>query len=486
MRSTPRTLLRHAAAVAAAVMTTPARAAGPTTAPATLPAAVVPRVVRLTLCPVATAEPAVRYPLLPPLADQHPGDAAYTYMLAASNQPPYWDPSGKVSGAWARFEKIQDTPPGPFPTAEAADLLVHFPDRTLDAAARCDRAHWDADFRGRGVDAVLPYVTEMRPLARVAALRGRLALARGDFAGAARWVQTNLAMVRQMDGDSQVPLVQAMVAAGIENLTLDAVVQPWVSGGPSPNLYWSLSSLPTTFTDLYAVAQSEQGWLRFSDAPWIALAMDDRLPNDQWFRVVQFAARVMAAPAMTSLPAAELDAARRRMTGSYVGAARANLTADGRPRAEVAAMSDDEAVGRYLLADYRATSDRTWRAFTLPFPQAERSLRQAGAAVGTPDHPSSGLAYTGGLRARYFFAAADEHLAALRVIEALRDHAARHGGRPPATLDEVTALPIPTDPVTGRAFDYHASGMTATLDLLAPAGLKPATGTRYELVFASP
>ncbi len=478
------TALRLATTAAALALVAPVRAAGPTTGAATGPVAAGPRLVRLTLRPVATVEPTLRYPLLPPLANQHPGDAAYGYSVATNRLPPDLTPDHQAAEIWIRFERVEDTPPGPFPVGEAADVLDRFAPALIDDAARCERAHWDVGYREHGIDARLPYLNDLRTLARVSALGGRLALARGDFAGTARAIQTNLAMVRHLDGDAFVILVQSLVASGIETLTLDAIVQEWVSHGASPNLYWSLTSLPPTFADLYTVAESEQALLRFTDGPWTALAMDDRLPADQWFRVVRLAARMAAIRSSPTGP--ELDAARRRMTAEFVGPARANLRAGGRPASEVAAMSDDEAVGRYLLLEYRSASDRTWRSFTLPFPQAARPLGRADAVVGTPDRPASPFTFGSSRLARYTLAKADEQLAALRVIEALRDHAARHGGRPPASLDDVAGLPVPPDPVTGRPFAYHADGATATLDLPAPADVNPANGRRYELTFVAP
>jgi hypothetical protein len=44
-------------------------------------------------------------------------------------------------------------------------------------------------------------------------------------------------------------------------------------------------------------------------------------------------------------------------------------------------------------------------------------------------------------------------VAYLRVIEAVRLYAHDHGGRFPASLDDVK-LPLPPDPVTGKPFSY--------------------------------
>jgi hypothetical protein len=479
--STARSVL---AAAAVAALTATVQAAGPTTAPATRPDADAPEVVRLTLTPVAVTDPGTTYPLLPPLAEQHTGDAAYAYLFATSRLPPAITPEHQEPEIWNGFERVEDAPAGSFPAAEAADVLGQFPTDLIDDAARCEHAHWDVGFRERGIAARLPYLNDMRTLARVTAVRGRLDLARGDFAGAARAVQTNLAIVRHLDGDAFVILVQSLVATGIENLTMDNVVRDWVSRGASPNLYWSLSSLPPTFTNLYAVAESEQAGLRFSDAPWIALAMDDRLPADQWLRVVQLAMRYTTGE--VPKPGPDFDAARHRFMATFVGPAREHLRKVGTPGPLAAAMSDDEAVGRYLIWQYRTASDRTWRAFTLPFHQAAAKLKRADAVDGDGDGPAAPFTFRSAFRARFTFAATDERVAALRVIEALRDHAAHHGGRPPASLDEIADLPIPPDPVTGRPFVYRADGATAVLGLPAPAGVGPQHGYRYELTFTSP
>jgi len=42
----------------------------------------------------------------------------------------------------------------------------------------------------------------------------------------------------------------------------------------------------------------------------------------------------------------------------------------------------------------------------------------------------------------------------LRVIEALRMHAAANKGAFPKALNDVTIVPVPQDPVTGDAFVY--------------------------------
>jgi hypothetical protein len=80
-------------------------------------------------------------------------------------------------------------------------------------------------------------------------------------------------------------------------------------------------------------------------------------------------------------------------------------------------------------------------------------------------------------------AALDRRLACLRVIEAIRLHAAANGGKLPARLDEITEVPLPVDPMTGRSFDYEAHEDQAVLSGRPPSDSpKDRNSTiRYEL-----
>jgi hypothetical protein len=88
-------------------------------------------------------------------------------------------------------------------------------------------------------------------------------------------------------------------------------------------------------------------------------------------------------------------------------------------------------------------------------------------------------------QARYALARVDRHIAMLRTIEALRDYAARHDGRPPQSLDQITDVPLPIDPFTGRPFVYHVDGQKVVIDAPIPPDQHrdKRRGWRYELTF---
>ena len=60
----------------------------------------------------------------------------------------------------------------------------------------------------------------------------------------------------------------------------------------------------------------------------------------------------------------------------------------------------------------------------------------------------------------------DRHVAVLRVIEALRLHAAAHNGALPESLSQITEVPVPNDPATGEPFIYRAADSAAILHSL--------------------
>ena len=62
----------------------------------------------------------------------------------------------------------------------------------------------------------------------------------------------------------------------------------------------------------------------------------------------------------------------------------------------------------------------------------------------------------------------DRRVAALRVVESIRMYAATKGGALPESLDNITDVPVPLDPVTGKPFGYHLEGGRAQVS--GPSG----------------
>jgi hypothetical protein len=110
-------------------------------------------------------------------------------------------------------------------------------------------------------------------------------------------------------------------------------------------------------------------------------------------------------------------------------------------------------------------------------------LRPDAAFVGKGGLPIAGLllpAVEAVLRADV---RAARNIAVLQAIEAIRMHAADHGGQLPKSLAEITIVPVPNNPATGEPFPYRidASG-AATLEVPTLEGFQPRhDGKRYVL-----
>src|SRR5262249_39055582 len=77
----------------------------------------------------------------------------------------------------------------------------------------------------------------------------------------------------------------------------------------------------------------------------------------------------------------------------------------------------------------------------------------------------------------------ERRVAALRCVEAIRLHAAANGGKLPPKLSDVTVVPTPVDPWTGKPFDYELDGDKAVLATADPGGdtAGVVSAIRYEI-----
>lgn len=438
-------------------------------------------VVRLTIRPVATTQPSLQYKLLSELTDQAPGNCATLYLMA-SKLGPYNKPGELVDQAL----KYLELPPEQLPRDEAERFLSQFQGklRMADLAAHRTEAQWDPAIREEGVDALLPHLNDCRGLAILWALEARLRIARGDWPAAARSIGDGLTLARQLN--RQAVLVQGLVEAGVAAEMLQHGVRDWVSRPDAPNLYWSLSSVPQPFVDVHEIAAWERSVIYFT-FPVLRDAQHGATSSEGWR---SFLEQLPDLAAFTA-PRAE-DTLANRARAAMLAAiayprARESLLATGRTPAQVDAMSIDEAVGTYCFEDYRRLADEAWKAWELPFWEGGAAFPKWTAVSAFDrrerDEPGGNPLAAFAPRvagARFQFARLDREIALLRVVEAIRDYAAKHEGQPPAALAEIKDLPIPIDPVRGQSFRYERHGSMVTIE--SPSyDERPEHGERYEL-----
>lgn len=147
-------------------------------------------------------------------------------------------------------------------------------------------------------------------------------------------------------------------------------------------------------------------------------------------------------------------------------------------------------VGKASADLCRAMRDDQYKAFRLPYPRATVELAKVRTrAEALKKERSDPMVTVFALtvppieKAYHAFARLDRRLAALTAVEAVRLHAAENKGTPPAALADITAVPVPLDPFSGRPFEYAARADGFTLTAPEVEGSSPGNGVRYEVTF---
>jgi hypothetical protein len=152
----------------------------------------------------------------------------------------------------------------------------------------------------------------------------------------------------------------------------------------------------------------------------------------------------------------------------------------------IAEMPAAQAVLLYQVAMYDRLYEDMVKWNGLPyalagpgFARADVSFRREIVQTGSPGMSLAGLLIPATMKVSMAANRLDARIAALRVIEAARLYAAEHG-RLPATLADITQVPVPLNPTSGAPFVYNSDGLTATLSVPSPSGV-PFTSLRFQL-----
>jgi len=443
----------------------------------------------LTITPREESKPALAYRLFPVATDRREGNAVPIYLRLNFEQ------SDAARRKWTETPKPWNAMPiDKFPVNEAKTFLDEHKNflRQFELGARRKTAEWNYTLdQGSIIDVLLPDVQTMRGYVPMMVLRVRVALADGDFAAAAHWLETGFAFSQHVgDGPFLINrLVGIACGAQFADCVLDFVERPG-----APNLYWPLAALPRPLIDLRDSMEMEQAVMEMQFPELAEVAHLDRPRSpEQWDVVLkkvrtEFARLVQAdreggakwkpIPGTTADDPAskspDLPAARKYLVE------RRKLAAD-----VVDAMPPAQVLLIYIFHSYHEFRDDTFKASYLPYVQARKVFEEAEArrkaspdteARRFPDALLPAIVKVQSAQTRL-----DRKIAALRVIEALRLHAAANDGRLPDKLTDITLVPVPDDPGTGKSFGYERHQDTATLISQIPGEKHEVSGLRYRL-----
>jgi len=457
-------------------------------------------VIPVTIHPAAAPNPALKYHLLPTFLESTPGDAVPLYAKALVEHMETWRGicdealySKKSSSDLDNVEKWLETPLDKLPRDRVRKLVDSFGGSVksqLELAVRREHCNWDAPLRqGHVFEVLLPEVREFRHMARIVALRARLQIAEGKYTDALASLQTGYSMARQVAEQPFVVtnLVGTVIAGMMSDQLLTLCQQPG-----SPNLYWSITELPSPWIDRWRSVRAEYDGAYLQ---WPELQAIRHAPYapEQWNRVLQKVVSETVRYEMLDggrhLSDKELAARSARVLARALKAvpkSKADLIAPGHTQKDLDAMPPAQIVLVHALETYDRLRDDLLKWWHLPYWQAQEGIEAADRNLESAKKreliPMPSAILPTASSPLFAFVATDRQLAAIRCIEALRLYAATHDGNLPATLDEIKDVPIPLNPVTGKAFGYHLEGKTAVLD--AEGGLTKIPRPQYRVTVA--
>jgi hypothetical protein len=442
-----------------------------------------PTVVRLAVDPAAEPRPALKYSFMTPLSERKPGNAVpyyYRAILAYMGDQGRFNTGKGQPTLDARLDTWAQAPLENFPRDEVRKTLQGFRafDDLREAASR-ERCDWDwrlQDIEGpKSFEFILEEIQQSRGLARCLAAKVRLEIAEGRYDDAAETLRIGYQFARDLATTPIIiPGLVGIAVAGI----LDDQVHTFIASPKSPNLYWALTELPRPLIDMRPSVEFE---VRFPSRifPFLKDPEHAHHSPEQWAGLISRAYLTLDRLA-SERPQDDTHGWQARLlaTGQALRTytqAKQDLIAAGYDAAKIEQMPVGQvlAIDEVRLCRYIASESLKWSF--LPYPegwrrqkQAESDLIRSGYLNPPPTSreviPINALllpATTSGIEAMI---RRDISIAADRVIEAIRMHAALHGGKLPRSLSEITVVPVPDHPRFGTPFPYTLEGDKAILE----------------------
>ena len=437
--------------------------------------------------------PALKHELLPKLRDRTVGNAAMDYHRAFLLRPAWPRDPAESRRQDEQVTSWEGMSAADLPAAEVKRFLFAYAPsfQSLDRAALCDRCDWDQGRRPglEEIGSLLPEVQSVRELARMQKLRVRADLADNDFDAAIRGLQSAYRMSK--DVGEGTTLIQLLVGVAIGSIFIGETEQ-FIQRPGSPNLYWALTTLPAPFIDPRRALEGESRVFA-GLFPNLAELEKGPLPAERANQILagMSASLVKLAGADRSGPEAALA---KLGVGAHVlmsqGDAKKQLVEMGLKAEDLDKMPGAQVVALRATLTFRSMSDDQAKAFSLPYTLAHKELakvKERAAKLKKTNTDPLVTVFVLSLPAteKVYEATArmGRRLAGLRAIEAIRLHAAMNNGAPPKSLADITLVPVPDDPYTGKPFGYTADGAKFTLSAPHPVGDQPNQGNnfRYEV-----
>ncbi len=413
--------------------------------------------------------PALKYSLLPSFVDCTSGNAAMDY----NRMIVLWQNSDK-NNLEERLSEWLEIPLAELPREEIREVLAQQNTilKGLTRATRRDDCDWQLPIRetANPFSIVIPELSQLRSLARLLAVKARLEIAEGRFDDATQTLQGGYTMAQHI---AESPLIiNGLVGMAVSDM-MSKRVEELIAQPDSPNMYWPLTTLPSPVISIRNTIAAEMNMFDMLIPELRNIETSPGTP-EQWRAIVE---RICESGAATIWIGPEgKNRTRHALIGlvakEYPNAKRA-LLARGLSPETVETMPVAQVVALHIAGQFRIYCDNTFKWFELPYWQACEGLDAADKELGAARR--QGISLAGMLlpalsRCKLGEAKTERNIAMLRTVEAVRMHAAANQGRLPSQLSDITVVPLPIDPMSGKPFDYLLKGDTAVIDATAPQG----------------
>jgi hypothetical protein len=440
-------------------------------------------IIRLKVDPAAEPRPALKYSLITRVSERKPGNAAPFYYRAVLAFAQANASSNRAGGKSldAQLSDWMATPIEKFPVAEVKQVIERHSGVLEDLATAASREECDWDWRVQDMEGtksfqfLLPEIQESRGLARLLAVKARLEIAEHRYDDAIETLRIGNQLASAVAKNPFV--ITGLVGVAIL-ATLEDQVHALMDAPGSPNLYWALTELPRPQIDLRPSIEFELSF-PFRVFPWLKSPETTLHSPEQWAEIVTKgvqAALSLDTPDNRSTPHWEAQLMATALALRSYTRAKQELIASGYDRSKIEKMPVGQVLAIREAALCRQVPDEIRKWTLIPIAEglrrahaAERQLMRehyiSPIASSRETLPFLGLMLPATPAAYDAMVRREVSLAADRVIEALRMQAAHDGGKLPASLAEITVVPVPNNPRTGQPFPYRLDGNRATLEV---------------------
>ncbi|MSR32495.1 MAG: hypothetical protein EXR99_13430 [Gemmataceae bacterium] len=437
-----------------------------------------PPVFKLKIHKQAAPSSALRYRLYPETRELVEGNAAQSYYRAFA---PKWQRLTHAKDYAEKSEKWLNQPLSEFQEKEVS-FAQHQAGEVRQGSLKT-YCEWELTprFRDKGFETLLPEIQGFRELARVLALDCRAQLKTGRLDKAIEDVRSGLIFGRHVaDGPT---LIQGLVGVACASMMAPRLEEILQQPG-SPNLYWALANLPKPLIDFRKPLEGEKIVMDFflpGFREMLKVKKPQAMSQEQLLACVDRFHRLTEEQKESGFSDLMKKAGFSAMAALNQPAAVKLLSEHGLDAKHVEKLPPLQTVFLAELLTYDQIFDEMLKRRGAPLPllreklmDLEKTMKQPLPKVASPIPLGtlSRLVVPAVQRAMLAPYRLERKLAALQTIEAIRLQAAKDKAWP-ASPEQVTMVPLPCDPETGKPFPFLKEGKRIVLMVGPPAGEKP-------------